>query len=166
MEAFRRVPEAPGSSTWSRCWQDANGWPGPSPSPTSSWRMCCAWSIGSTGWRNYPACRDYVARATARPAFVKATQTRWRILRRRRVMRVRPSRNPPTPASQEDGYTSPTHSTRCRQWLQAVAIYTNPTARQALGNHAVKIGPAIARKVRSGSNDIRRRYAWRTRPVR
>ena len=24
-----------GSSTWSRCWQDANGWRGPSPSPTS-----------------------------------------------------------------------------------------------------------------------------------
>ena len=24
-----------GSSTWSRCWQDANGWPEPSPSPTS-----------------------------------------------------------------------------------------------------------------------------------
>ena len=26
----------------------------PSPSPTSSWRTCCAWSIGSTGWRNIP----------------------------------------------------------------------------------------------------------------
>src|SRR6266536_2642570 len=38
----------PGSSTWSRCWQDANGWLGPSPSRTYSWRMCCALSIGST----------------------------------------------------------------------------------------------------------------------
>ena len=43
-----------GSSTWSRCWPDANGWPGPSPSPTSSWRTCCAWSTGSTGWRTIP----------------------------------------------------------------------------------------------------------------
>ena len=43
-----------GSSTWSRCWRDANGWPGPSPSPTSSWRTCCASSIGSTGWRTIP----------------------------------------------------------------------------------------------------------------
>ena len=33
---------------------DANGWSGPSPSPTSSWRTCCAWSIGSTGWRTIP----------------------------------------------------------------------------------------------------------------
>jgi glutathione S-transferase len=40
--------------TWSRCWQDANGWPGPSPSPTYSWRMCCALSIGSTGWWDIP----------------------------------------------------------------------------------------------------------------
>ena len=43
-----------GSSTWSRCWQDANGWRDPSPSPTSSWRMCCAPSIASTGWRAIP----------------------------------------------------------------------------------------------------------------
>ena len=54
MEAFGRVPQGPGSSTWSRCWQDANGWRDPSPSPTSSWRTCCASSIGSTGWRNIP----------------------------------------------------------------------------------------------------------------
>ena len=43
-----------GSSTWSRCWQDANGWRGPSPSPTSSCPMCCASSIASTGWRAIP----------------------------------------------------------------------------------------------------------------
>ena len=51
---FDEFLKSTGSSTWSRCWQDANGWPGPSPSPTSSWRMCCASSIGSTGWRNIP----------------------------------------------------------------------------------------------------------------
>ena len=28
--------------------------PEPSPSPTSSWRTCCASSIGSTGWRTIP----------------------------------------------------------------------------------------------------------------
>ncbi len=42
------------SSTWSRCWLGANGWPGPSPSPTSSWPMCCALWTGSTGWRTIP----------------------------------------------------------------------------------------------------------------
>ena len=54
MEVLRRLPQDSGSSTWSRCWRGANGWPGPSPSPTSSWRTCCASSIGSTGWRNIP----------------------------------------------------------------------------------------------------------------
>jgi glutathione S-transferase len=34
--------------------------------------MCCGWPIGSTGLADYPACRGYVARATARPAFAKA----------------------------------------------------------------------------------------------
>ena len=61
-----------GSRIWRRSWRDANGWPEPSPSPTSSWPTCCALWIGSTGWRTYPACRAYVARATARPSFVKA----------------------------------------------------------------------------------------------
>jgi glutathione S-transferase len=31
------------------------------------------------GLAGHPACRNYVARATARPAFVKATPTKWRI---------------------------------------------------------------------------------------
>jgi glutathione S-transferase len=35
-------------------------------------RAFSALVIGSTGWRDIPACRDYVARATARPSFVKA----------------------------------------------------------------------------------------------
>ena len=37
------------SSIWSRYWRDANGSPRYFPSPTSSWRTCCASSIGSTG---------------------------------------------------------------------------------------------------------------------
>jgi hypothetical protein len=52
--SVRTSSSRPGSSTWSRCWQDATGWPGPSPSPTYSWRMCCALSIGSTSWRDIP----------------------------------------------------------------------------------------------------------------
>jgi glutathione S-transferase len=34
---------------------DANGWPGPSPSSTYSWRMCFALSIGSTAWQDIPS---------------------------------------------------------------------------------------------------------------
>jgi hypothetical protein len=62
----------PGSSTWSQYWRDANGWPGAFPSPTYSWPMCWGLWIGLAGWRDIPACRNYGARATARPSFVKA----------------------------------------------------------------------------------------------
>ena len=73
MEAFGRVPqEFTDSSTWSRCWRDANGSPGPSPSPTSSWRTCCASSIGSTGWRTIPLVATMSRAPRPGRAFVKA----------------------------------------------------------------------------------------------
>ena len=57
------------SSTWSRCWPGANGWPAPSPSPTSSWPTCCALWTGSTGWRTIPrAATTSPAPPPARPS--------------------------------------------------------------------------------------------------
>jgi glutathione S-transferase len=38
----------------------------------STFSVACASSIASRGLAGHPACRDYVARATARPAFTKA----------------------------------------------------------------------------------------------
>ena len=54
--------------------------PGPSPSPTSSWRMCCALLTGSTGWRTIPPVAT-MSRAPrpARP-LRRHTQISWRIL--------------------------------------------------------------------------------------
>lgn len=48
--AFCRVA----CNTWRPCWRSARGWPGASPSPTSSWRTSCASSIASTDSRTIP----------------------------------------------------------------------------------------------------------------
>lgn len=68
-------------STSSRWWQDANGWSEPSPSPTYSWRMAALVDRfdGPAGRR---ACRGHVARATARPFFLKAHADRMAIFLR------------------------------------------------------------------------------------
>jgi hypothetical protein len=59
------------SSTWSRCWQAANGWPGFS---VADIQMADVLRLLDRfhGLADYPACRAHVARATARPAFAKA----------------------------------------------------------------------------------------------
>ena len=61
-----------GSSTWSRCWRDANGWPGRFSVADILMADVLRLVDRFDGLADYPACRAYVARATARPAFVKA----------------------------------------------------------------------------------------------
>src|SRR5262249_39464779 len=56
---------------------------GHSPLPTYSWRMCCAWSIGSTVWRDIPPVVTMSRAPRAAPRSRRHTQTRWRILLRR-----------------------------------------------------------------------------------
>ena len=58
--------------TWSRCWQDANGWPGTFSVADILMADVLRLVDRFDGLATYPACRDYVARATARPSFVKA----------------------------------------------------------------------------------------------
>ena len=66
------ISSSAGSTAWSRCWQDAN-------------RLAGSFSVADIlmsdvlrlvgrmdGLTDHPACRDYVTRTTARPAFEKA----------------------------------------------------------------------------------------------
>ena len=81
-EAFGRVPEGPAPAHGDGAGRTRMVGRDLSPSPTYSWRMCCALSIGSTGWRDIPPVVT-MSRAPrpARPSR-RHTQTRWRILLR------------------------------------------------------------------------------------
>ena len=80
LEDDGRVPQGPGSSAWSPCWRDANGSPETSPSPTSSWRTCCASSIGSTGSRTIPPVATTSRAPRRAPLLRRHMRIRWRIL--------------------------------------------------------------------------------------
>ena len=110
---------------WSRCWQDANGWPGPSPVADILMADVLRLVDRFDGLAGYPACRDYVARATARPAFVKAHADQMAHFAAADGKR---SGNRRIPASQEDDYPSLTHSTGCNRYA-AVASLCNPTSK-------------------------------------
>ena len=72
MGPVRRLSDRPSSSHGSLSWPDATGWPKPSQLPTSLMADVLRLVDRFDGLASYPACRAYVARAVARPAFIRS----------------------------------------------------------------------------------------------